>query len=289
MDDLGLWPDVDHVNGEDDDSLIGVVIGAAHIVAIGVLYCLCRRYCCGRKSSQPVQGAEAEVEHLQPRKRLITSYLLLFGCGLIGGHHFYLDRLVHGLLCLWTGNLMGVGWFLDAVLMPYYVHSFNSRRCAPTAPYDTSRRRLLCRLPLALVGAVTFLLVLVVRLPYALHVTGILDIDRLAAQTEVNPYDTLGIPRTATLAEAKSAYRKESLRWHPDRNHGCGKRCEGKMSEITKAFELIKRRRAPVTEARSWESWAQDLGNDWWHVLEAFSAGTESSETKGKSSAKTDL
>lgn len=58
-------------------------------------------------------------------------------------HHFYLQRLVHGccaqcnglregvqlewrLLALYTMNFLGCGWLLDAILMPYYVRSFNA-------------------------------------------------------------------------------------------------------------------------------------------------------------------
>ena len=70
----------------------------------------------------------------------------------------------------------------------------------------------------------------------------------MRACSKVNPYELLGISSGASSSEAKSAYRTASLRWHPDRNPGlgpqrrllvssvrCGKECEDKMSEITKA------------------------------------------------------
>merc|ERR1712183_147681 len=123
---------------------------------------------------------------------------------------------------------MGVGW--DAIRMPFYVHDFNKRRCAPNAPYDSSRRLLLLVLPFRILLVLCLLLVLVVYTPSLLHTAGVVDIDRLAAQTEVNPYELLGLGRNAGLQEAKSAYRKESLRWHPDRNPNCGQKCTDRMS-----------------------------------------------------------
>jgi len=103
-----------------------------------------------------------------------------------------------------------------------------------------------------------------------LHQSGMVDIDRIAAQTLLNPYDTLGVPRSARLPEAKSAYKKMSLKWHPDRNLNCGKECDDKMAEITKAFDQIKKRQAPVDSDKTWSSWGQDLGRDWWYVLETL-------------------
>eukprot|EP00932_Pfiesteria_piscicida_P000830 SRR837773.10811.p2 GENE.SRR837773.10811~~SRR837773.10811.p2 ORF type:complete len:160 (-),score=42.47 SRR837773.10811:2-415(-) len=132
---------------------------------------------------------------------------------------------------------------------------------------DRSRRLLFCRLPLLLLLIVGGILGTILYLPRILHHAGYVDIDRLAAQTEANPYDTLGIPWSASFSDAKAAYRKESLRWHPDRNPGCGKECDNKMVEITKAFELIKRKAAPPPEDRTWQGWASGITSDWLIVL----------------------
>jgi molecular chaperone DnaJ len=59
-------------------------------------------------------------------------------------------------------------------------------------------------------------------------------------------YDVLGVSRSATLDEIKSAYRKLAMQYHPDRNPG-NKEAEEKFKEITEAYEVLsdeeKRRR----------------------------------------------
>merc|ERR1712217_38583 len=106
--------------------------------------------------------------------------------------------------------------------------------------------------------------------PYFLCRAGIVDIDRIAAQTEENPYDILDIPHTSDIATAKNAYKKQSLKWHPDRNVDCGKRCENKMADITRAFDQIKRRQAPPPEDRTWEKRLENLVSDWTAVIKHF-------------------
>jgi len=279
--------EADGGDGPEDDDLLYAAVGLAHTIGIVIIGALCYRCCC-RKAPQPLpHDAAATVgnDHLQPKKRLITGYVLLLCCGPVANaHHYYLGRIVHGLLATWTANFAGIGWLVDLVLLPYYVRRFNARYTAPDAPYDTSRRRLLCHLPMLVLITGATVLSVGLYLPSMLHHAGVLDIDRLAAQTEANPYDVLGIPHSAGLTEAKSAYRKESLRWHPDRNIGCGKPCEQKMSEITKAFDLVKKRRGPAPADRTWESWLEDIGSDWGHILEVLSRGSGP-----RSEAKTDL
>ncbi len=50
-------------------------------------------------------------------------------------------------------------------------------------------------------------------------------------------YDILGVSQKATDAEIKSAYRKQALKWHPDRNKESG--AEEKFKEVTKAYEVL--------------------------------------------------
>lgn len=53
-----------------------------------------------------------------------------------------------------------------------------------------------------------------------------------------DPYTTLGIPRTASEADIKSAYRKLAKELHPDRNKDNPKAAE-KFSEVTRAYDLL--------------------------------------------------
>ncbi len=50
-------------------------------------------------------------------------------------------------------------------------------------------------------------------------------------------YDILGVAKSASDAELKSAYRKLALRWHPDRNKEEG--AEAKFKEINEAYEVL--------------------------------------------------
>jgi DnaJ-class molecular chaperone len=50
-------------------------------------------------------------------------------------------------------------------------------------------------------------------------------------------YEILGVPRNATLEEIKAAYRKQALKWHPDRNKS--PEATERFKEINKAFEVL--------------------------------------------------
>jgi len=45
-----------------------------------------------------------------------------------------------------------------------------------------------------------------------------------------------------TAEELKRAYKKQALRWHPDRqqNHGCAEEAKQQFQEVRAAFELLQ-------------------------------------------------
>src|SRR3972149_2755665 len=55
--------------------------------------------------------------------------------------------------------------------------------------------------------------------------------------TKRDYYDVLGVSKTASAAELKSAYRKLALQWHPDRNKS--PEAETKFKEINEAYQVL--------------------------------------------------
>jgi molecular chaperone DnaJ len=52
-------------------------------------------------------------------------------------------------------------------------------------------------------------------------------------------YKILGVTKTASQDELKTAYRKLAMKYHPDKNHG-NKEAEAKFKEISSAYDVLK-------------------------------------------------
>ncbi len=57
------------------------------------------------------------------------------------------------------------------------------------------------------------------------------------AIAETSYYDTLGISKDASPADIKKAYRRQAIKWHPDKNSDPG--AEAKFQEIANAYEIL--------------------------------------------------
>ena len=59
-------------------------------------------------------------------KDIVVAYLLWFFVGILGVHRFYLGHVGIGILYLFTFGGLGIGWIIDALIMPQLVHQANN-------------------------------------------------------------------------------------------------------------------------------------------------------------------
>jgi hypothetical protein len=77
----------------------------------------------------------------------------------------------------------------------------------------------------------------------------------MTSTDDFDPYAVLGVPRTATEAEIRAAYRELVAKYHPDRHQG--NPLEGlaaaKLAEINRAYEILSdpERRAEYDSGRA--------------------------------------
>src|SRR5262244_2101756 len=62
---------------------------------------------------------------------------------------------------------------------------------------------------------------------------------RMPQSHQKDYYEVLGVSRTASVDEIKSAYRKAALKWHPDRNPENKAEAEVKFRENTEAYSVL--------------------------------------------------
>ena len=58
-------------------------------------------------------------------KKLWLAYILWFFFGFLGVHKFYLNKIVIGILYIFTGGLFFIGWFIDLFTLPSQIELYN--------------------------------------------------------------------------------------------------------------------------------------------------------------------
>src|SRR3989454_11292482 len=86
----------------------------------------------------------------------------------------------------------------------------------------------------------------------------------MAANTRRDYYTVLGVPRTASEKDIKSAYRKLARKHHPDVNPG-DKKSESAFKEIGEAYAVL----SDPEKRKKYDRW----GHDWEKIEQAQAAG----------------
>src|SRR5579862_4396012 len=61
----------------------------------------------------------------------------------------------------------------------------------------------------------------------------------MASTSQQDYYEILGVERTATAEQIKSAYRKAALKWHPDRNPENKTEAEHNFRQASEAYSVL--------------------------------------------------
>jgi len=82
-----------------------------------------------------------------------------------------------------------------------------------------------------------------------------------------NFYDTLWVSKSASNEEIKKAYRKQAMKYHPDRNKG-DKSAEKKFKEINEAYSTLSDSNKKKQYDTFWSTW----GNPFWWWWSSYSS-----------------
>src|SRR6195256_6942992 len=100
----------------------------------------------------------------------------------------------------------------------------------------------------------------------------------MAASPRRHYYTVLGVPRTASEKDIKTAYRKLARKHHPDVNPG-DKRSEALFKEIGEAYSVL----SDQEKRKKYDRW----GHNWEKIDQAQAAGAAAYGGGRKASART--
>ena len=78
-----------------------------------------------------------------------------------------------------------------------------------------------------------------------------------------NLYDSLWVKKTASAEEIKKAYRKQAMKYHPDRNKW-DKTAEKKIKEINEAYSVLSDSSKRKQYDTFGSTWWNPFGWGWW-------------------------
>ena len=88
---------------------------------------------------------------------------------------------------------------------------------------------------------------------------------------KLNPYDVLGVPRTASAQEIKMAYFREAKKWHPDLNPD-NPDATAKFQRLSAAYEMLRDPNKYQSATHKQETYderdAEETFNDVWSDVE---------------------
>src|SRR5215831_1647681 len=97
----------------------------------------------------------------------------------------------------------------------------------------------------------------------------------MAASTTRDYYQVLGVPRTASDKDIKSAYRRLARKYHPDLNPG-DKSAEARFKELQSAYDVL-------SDPEKRKKYDQ-FGPNWENLERAQAGGGFSNRTRGRAS-----
>eukprot|EP00929_Paragymnodinium_shiwhaense_P019039 TRINITY_DN13100_c0_g1_i1.p1 TRINITY_DN13100_c0_g1~~TRINITY_DN13100_c0_g1_i1.p1 ORF type:complete len:329 (+),score=77.24 TRINITY_DN13100_c0_g1_i1:105-1091(+) len=259
-------------DSDDFEAVVGLIIIAVCLV---LSCCACQRCCrcCGlrpkakneeerkaRKALEKVKLGDREVlsEHLRRPKSAMVAYLLLFVGGLVGAQHFYLERLVHGILCAISGNFCMVGYIVDMIALPGYVRTANVH-VSEHAKRGPGCCGVLWAITKAGLMASIFWGAIGVVLPSGLEALQLVDFHQHLAKTSSSPFRILDVKPDVSLEELHPVLKQKLKEAPPS---PCDKKCKRLQKDKKLAADYVLDYVKGRARIPSWSQAWRHLGGD---------------------------